>query len=197
VFFIAGLFWTVAAGTGYATVDGMTHLSSNGWLFTVEESVLHQNGIGNAWDYWSLFDFSKVEWSAMAAATENIVLLVVIGVLNLPIYIPAMALVLGVPSYNMNHELIGHGVSNIFAGVVGTIPNLVVSFSDACENSGSHWYVVVPRFCPTLDSSPTLVVDGLKLLSSFFSRSFFSSSPPSSCHTYRRSSRQLWYSSWA
>ncbi|KAF9237006.1 sulfate transporter family-domain-containing protein [Melanogaster broomeanus] len=105
MFFIAGLFWTVAAGAGYANVDGMTRLSSDGWLFTVEESV---------------------EWSAMSAAIENIVLLVVIGVLNLPIYIPAMALVLDVPSYNMNHELIGHGVSNIFAGAVGTIPNLVV-----------------------------------------------------------------------
>ncbi|KIJ65790.1 hypothetical protein HYDPIDRAFT_27023 [Hydnomerulius pinastri MD-312] len=126
VLFIAGLFWTVAAGSGHATVNGMTRLSSDGWLFTVEESVRNQKGIGHAWDYWSLFDFSKVEWSAMTAAIENIVLLVVIGVLNLPIYIPAMSLVLGVPSYNMNHELIGHGVSNIFAGVVGTIPNLVV-----------------------------------------------------------------------
>ncbi|KIJ65769.1 hypothetical protein HYDPIDRAFT_27003 [Hydnomerulius pinastri MD-312] len=126
VLFIAGLFWTVAAGTGHATVNGMTRLSSDGWLFTVEDSVRNQKGIGHAWDYWSLFDFSKVEWSAMTAAIENIVLLVVIGVLNLPIYIPAMSLVLGVPSYNMNHELIGHGVSNIFAGVVGTVPNLVV-----------------------------------------------------------------------
>ncbi|KIJ65767.1 hypothetical protein HYDPIDRAFT_87501 [Hydnomerulius pinastri MD-312] len=126
VLFIAGLFWTVAAGSGHATVNGMTRLSSDGWLFTVEDSVRNQKGIGRAWDYWSLFDFSKVEWSAMTAAIENIVLLVVIGVLNLPIYIPAMSLVLGVPSYNMNHELIGHGVSNIFAGVVGTVPNLVV-----------------------------------------------------------------------
>ncbi|KAF9230934.1 hypothetical protein BU15DRAFT_83006 [Melanogaster broomeanus] len=140
MFFIAGLFWTVAAGAGYANVDGMTRLSSDGWLFTMEESVLHQKGIGSAWDYWSLFDFSKVEWSAMSAAIENIVLLVVIGVLNLPIYIPAMALVLDVPSYNMNHELIGHGVSNIFAGAVGTIPNLV--------------HFVITRFSPTRDFSP-------------------------------------------
>ena len=64
----------------------------------------------------------------MTGAIQDIVLLVIIGVLNLPIYIPSMALVLDVPTYNMNHELLGHGASNILAGVLGTVPNLVVSF---------------------------------------------------------------------
>lgn len=125
---IAGTFWAVAAGAGYATVEGMEHLSATGWLFTVENSVRHQKGIGRSWDYWSLFDFKRIEWHAMGAAVQNIVLLVIIGVLNLPIYIPAMAVSLNMPSFNMNHELMGHGLSNIFAGIVGTIPNLVVSF---------------------------------------------------------------------
>ena len=62
----------------------------------------------------------------MTAAIEDIVLLVVIGVLNLPIYIPTMALTLDVSQYDMDHEFLGHGVSNIMAGAVGTIPNLVV-----------------------------------------------------------------------
>lgn len=123
---ISGTFWAVAAGKGYSTAEGMERLSATGWLFTVEESVRHQRGLGRSWDYWSLFNFKRVEWHAMTAAIENIVLVVVIGVLNLPIYIPAMALSLDVPSYNMNHELLGHGISNIFAGVIGTIPNLVV-----------------------------------------------------------------------
>lgn len=63
----------------------------------------------------------------MTEAIQDIVLLVVIGVLNLPIYIPSMALALDVPAYNMNHELLGHRSSNILAGVLGTVPNLVVS----------------------------------------------------------------------
>lgn len=62
----------------------------------------------------------------MAGATQDIVLLVVIGVLNLPVYIPAMAISLDVPNYNMDHELFGHGIANLFAGAVGTVPNLVV-----------------------------------------------------------------------
>ena len=126
---ITGVFWAVVGGVGDANSDGMKRLASIGWLFTVEESVPQKSGIGTAWNYWSLFNFSMVKWSALAGATQNIVLLVVIGVLNLPIYIPSMALSLDVPAYNMNHELLGHGVSNILAGVLGTVPNLVVSFN--------------------------------------------------------------------
>lgn len=121
------MFWAIAAGMGLATPEGMEKLSATGWLFTVEESVRHQKGLGRAWDYWSLFDFKRVEWYALTAAVQNIVLLVVIGVLNLPIYIPAMALSLDMASYNMNHELIGHGLANILAGIAGTAPNLVAS----------------------------------------------------------------------
>lgn len=55
----------------------------------------------------------------------NIVLVVVIGVLNLPIYVPALGLALKV-KVNTNHEFIGQGVANILAGVAGTAPNILV-----------------------------------------------------------------------
>ncbi|KAF9814401.1 hypothetical protein IEO21_05135 [Rhodonia placenta] len=126
VLVVAGTFWVIVAATGNAGTAGMAKLAAQGWFFTVEESVRKQHGIGTSWNYWKLYDFHKVEWSAMQSATKDIVLLVVIGVLNLPIYIPALALALDMPSYGMNHELLGHGASNIFAGVVGSIPNLVV-----------------------------------------------------------------------
>ncbi|KAJ7340708.1 hypothetical protein DFH08DRAFT_875060 [Mycena albidolilacea] len=127
---VAGVFWAVVAGTGQANAAGMADLASQGWLFTVEASIEEQHGIGEAWIYWRLFDFSKTEWHAMKDATLNIVLLVVIGVFNLPIYVPALALALDIPSYSMDHELLGHGASNILAGMLGTLPNLVV-FSNA------------------------------------------------------------------
>lgn len=53
-------------------------------------------------------------------------LLVVIGVLNLPIYVPALGSSLDV-SVNMNHEFMGQGVANILAGLAGTVPNILVS----------------------------------------------------------------------
>ena len=84
-----------------------------------------------AWNYWATFDFPLVQWSDLTAAIQDIILLVFIGVLNLPIYIPVMALTSVVSKYDMDHEFLGHGVSNIVAGAVGTIPNLVVHISIA------------------------------------------------------------------
>ncbi|KAK0448347.1 sulfate transporter family-domain-containing protein [Desarmillaria tabescens] len=99
-------------------------LVTNGWLFRVDASATRGGGIGTAWIYWREFDFHKVEWWAMKNAIENIVLLVVIGVLNLPIYVPALAFSLNVP-YDMNHEFFGQGAANILAGIAGTAPNIL------------------------------------------------------------------------
>ena len=126
MFIIVGLFWAVVAGTSQANKAGMRYLADLGWLFTVQIDVAKNATHHQAWNYWASFDFPQVQWSAMTAAIQDIVLLVVIGVLNLPIYIPTMALTLDVSKYDMDHEFLGHGVSNLLAGVVGTIPNLVV-----------------------------------------------------------------------
>jgi MFS superfamily sulfate permease-like transporter len=128
MFVIVGVFWISVAGRGSANASGINHLANQGWLFTVRTSTTYDTINAQPWNYWTYFNFSMVRWSAMSNALQDIILLVVIGVLNLPIYIPAMALALDVPVYNMNHELLGHGISNILAGAVGTVPNLVVCF---------------------------------------------------------------------
>ena len=120
------LFWITIAGLQYTDKAGMDMLVRNGWLFSIDDSVKTQSGIGSAWIYWTLFDFSKVDLHALKNATTNIILLVVIGVLNLPIYVPALGSSLGI-SVNMNHEFIGQGVANILAGLAGTVPNILVS----------------------------------------------------------------------
>ncbi|KAF2035003.1 hypothetical protein EK21DRAFT_107635 [Setomelanomma holmii] len=123
-FAVAGIFWIAVAATKHASSDGLNDLRSIGWLFTIEKS--HQTIKGLDWNYWALFDFSLVHWSAMTAAIQDILLLVVIAVISLPVFIPAMALTLNAPAYNMNWEFLGHGVSNLLAGAVGTVPNLIV-----------------------------------------------------------------------
>ncbi|KAF2653097.1 hypothetical protein K491DRAFT_21363 [Lophiostoma macrostomum CBS 122681] len=122
-FFIAGVFWIVVAAAKYSNAHGLATLRSTGWLFTVETSTRDTGGFG--WNYWALFDFSLVQWSAITVAFKDIALLVLLAVVSLPIYIPAMALTLNVPEYNMNWELLGHGVSNTLAAIAGTVPNLV------------------------------------------------------------------------
>lgn len=138
MFLVAGIFWAVVAGTGQANLAGMKQLADLGWLFTLEGSHSSQELSQQAWNYWTLFDFPKVQWSATSAAIQEIVLLVVIGVFNLPIFIPTMALTLDVSKYDMDHEFWGHGVSNILAGVVGTIPNLVVRVYSAYSLKRRH-----------------------------------------------------------
>ena len=153
MFTIIGIFWVAVAATAQANKPGMSHLADVGWLFTVQPNI-KSNATHQAWNYWASFDFPRVQWSAMTSAIQDIVLVVVIGVLNLPIYIPSMALTLDVPTYDMNHEFLGHGVSNILAGVVGTIPNLVVRI---CANSPLHRNSLVSsdisRSSPPLASS--------------------------------------------
>ncbi|KAJ7159018.1 sulfate transporter family-domain-containing protein [Mycena crocata] len=100
------------------------YLTATGWLFTVESASPSSAAIVAGWNYWSLFDFRLVEWWSLKSAIQNIVLLVVIGVLNLPIYVPTLAFTLDV-SYNMNHELLGQGAANILAGITGTVPNIL------------------------------------------------------------------------
>ncbi|KAJ7347203.1 sulfate transporter family-domain-containing protein [Mycena albidolilacea] len=118
---IPTVFWIVAPAAGISRES----LMSAGWLFTVDTaSVSSSSGLVASWNYWALFEFRLVEWWSLKSAIKNIVLLVVIGVLNLPIYVPTLAFSLDV-SYDMNHELIGQGVANIFAGLVGTVPNIL------------------------------------------------------------------------
>ena len=113
----------------------MAALADRGWLFQIEKQ---QYGSGRSWVYWTLFDFSRVRLHALKNAITNIVLLIVIGVLNLPIYVPALALTLDT-SFNMNREFLGQGAANILAGMAGTVPNILVS-PITMDNGDSHVY---------------------------------------------------------
>ncbi|KAF7352091.1 hypothetical protein MVEN_01171900 [Mycena venus] len=122
---IPTVFWITVRALGVPN----ERLVATGWLFTVDSASRSSSGIVTSWNYWALFDFRLVEWWSLKSAIQNIVLLVVIGVLNLPIYVSTLAFTLDV-SYDMNHELLGQGAANIFAGIVGTVPN-ILQYSDS------------------------------------------------------------------
>lgn len=95
------LFWIVVAGLGIEKLGGVPALISSGWLFSTGELPGGgRESLLEALNFWALFDFRLVEMSALGHAITNFVLLVVIGVLNLPVYVPALALALDVP-YSM------------------------------------------------------------------------------------------------
>lgn len=98
---IGALFWIVVGGLGLGRIGGLHGLAERGWLFRASEGLGSGNvNLKEALNYWSLFNFSLVDMSAFSHAVTNFVLLVVIGVLNLPVYVPALALSLDVP-YSM------------------------------------------------------------------------------------------------
>ncbi|CAN8098492.1 unnamed protein product [Discula destructiva] len=174
-------FWVIVAGVGIARLGGVAGLAADNWLFETPASSAEGGvrGFVDAINYWQLFDFGKVRMSALGNAATNLVLLVVIGVLNLPVYVPALALALDVP-FSMNHELIGHGASNILAGLCGTVPNILqlsysVFFTRAGGGRGEAavviaWTVLlfftssyILRYIPTVLASGLVFFLGIEL----------------------------------
>jgi hypothetical protein len=194
----AATFWITVAALGHANKEGMAMLARRGWLFVIEESTQRQHGIGRAWMYWTLFDLDKIEWHAMKGAVADIVLLVVIGVLNLPLFIPMLAFALDVPSYDMDREFLGHGAANILAGLVGTLPNLVVRFTHFTYHVCVMLLIVhhPDRSSPTQFSSPVPGVDDSRHRWSSFSRLYSFSCPRNCCHISPQHSLALSSSFW-
>lgn len=121
-FAVAGVFWLVVAT---CKDTSMKKLVSAGWLFSVENRSTQATAAAE-WDYWALFNFKKVEWYALSAGIRDIILLVLIGALSLPIFASEAFLERGKSDNSMNHEFVGHGISNTIAGAIGTLPNLFV-----------------------------------------------------------------------
>lgn len=130
---VAIVFWIVVVICGRTDTD---RLASAGWLFAVD--VQREKTVAaRAWDYWVLFDFSLVEWHAIATVLSHVGLLVVVGALSLPVLTPLVADEVaqqllredgGEPSssFDIVFEFIAHALSNFASGFAGTVPNMVV-----------------------------------------------------------------------
>ncbi|KAJ7681992.1 sulfate transporter family-domain-containing protein [Mycena polygramma] len=166
---IPAVFWIIARSLHFSNQE----LIAKGWLFTVDSASTSSAGIAASWNYWTLFNFKLIEWRAVKSAIQNIVLLVVIGVLNLPIFVPSLAFSLDV-AYDMNHELIGQGAANILAGALGTLPNILqysYSFYVTRANGGRFelWLIILVTGALFLTAGlmlpyvPTILASGMVL----------------------------------
>ncbi|KAH8697469.1 sulfate transporter family-domain-containing protein [Talaromyces proteolyticus] len=98
----------------------MTTLRQNGWVF---EAPAASNPW---WHFYTLYDFSAVNWSALADTIPAMFALTFFGVLHVPINVPALGISTGEDNLNVDRELIAHGVTNALSGAVGSIQNYLV-----------------------------------------------------------------------
>ncbi|KOS15563.1 sulfate transporter family protein [Malassezia pachydermatis] len=118
------IFWIAAL----ASRQSMQSLVDHHWLFMKVpegESVTERMKF---YEFWGLFKFGLIRWHAMQTVLVEMIVLIIIGALNLPIYYPTLRENLPhVPrTASIQREFIGHGIANLVTGLCGTLPCLIV-----------------------------------------------------------------------
>lgn len=96
------------------------NLRQHGWLFDV--------GVGShqAWyKFYSYLDVNLVRFGPLWSTLPTQFALLFFNILHPPLNVPALAVSLDT-DVDTNKELVGHGYSNLLAGLFGTVPNYLV-----------------------------------------------------------------------
>ncbi|CAE6445014.1 unnamed protein product [Rhizoctonia solani] len=113
---IGVIFYIVVAIIG---ID-LQSLRGGGWVFDVGGSTEPW------WHFYTYFDFRQTSWSAIWAGMPTQLALLFFNILHPPLNVPALAVSLNEDNIDTNRELTAHGVSNLLAGFIGTVPNYLV-----------------------------------------------------------------------
>ncbi|SHO77175.1 Similar to S.cerevisiae protein YGR125W (Putative protein of unknown function) [Malassezia sympodialis ATCC 42132] len=118
------VFWIIAL----ISRSSMQSLVEHHWLFVTVPKGATLGSRMRFYEFWGLYKFHQVQWSALNEVIVEMIVLIIIGALNLPIYYPALVENLpDVPrTASIKKEFIGHGIANILAGLCGALPVLVV-----------------------------------------------------------------------
>ncbi|EEH17979.2 hypothetical protein PABG_00542 [Paracoccidioides brasiliensis Pb03] len=95
-------------------------LRNRGWVFEAPSSSVPW------YHFYTLYDFSVVDWPALAETIPAMFALTFFGVLHVPINVPALGISTGEDNLNVDRELLAHGVSNALSGFLGGIQNYLV-----------------------------------------------------------------------
>lgn len=109
-------------------------LRGKGWIFEAPAA-------GNPWyHFYTLYNFSAVNWSALFQTVPAMFALTFFGVLHVPINVPALGISTGEDNLNVDRELMAHGVSNALSGVLGSIQNYLVYTNSLLfiDSGGNH-----------------------------------------------------------
>lgn len=93
---------------------------SSGWVFTSPPS-------NEPWyEFYTLYDPKLVHWTVILRQVPTMFALTFFGILHVPINVPALAVTVGMDEYDVDRELVAHGVSNVLSGLCGSIQNYLV-----------------------------------------------------------------------
>lgn len=114
---IAAIFYIVVAAV---PALNLALMREKGWIF---EKVAANVPF---YHFYSYYDFSVVDWKALASTIPAMFALTFFGILHVPINVPALAIAAEEDDLNLNRELVAHGLSNALSGCVGSIQNYLV-----------------------------------------------------------------------
>ncbi|KAG9312501.1 sulfate transporter family-domain-containing protein [Chiua virens] len=98
-------------------------LRREGWLFETAEEV---GGAVESWyTFYTYFDLRAVHWTLIWTTLPTQFALLFFNILHPPLNVPALAISLD-EDVDTDKELVGHGMSNIAAGLLCTVPNYLV-----------------------------------------------------------------------
>ncbi|CAG8597490.1 66_t:CDS:10 [Acaulospora morrowiae] len=95
-------------------------LRDDGWVFKMPA------GDAPWYRFYTYYDFSKVDWSALLKTVPAMFALTFFGILHVPINVPTLGISLNEDNVDTNRELVAHGVSNLLSGLVGSVQNYLV-----------------------------------------------------------------------
>lgn len=93
-------------------------LRMDGWIFDIGSS-----GEAPFWRYLTYFDFGATDFKAIWDTMPTMVSLTFFSILHVPLNVPALGVSLKEDNVDVDRELTGHGISNLLAGAIGTVPN--------------------------------------------------------------------------
>ncbi|PFH49626.1 hypothetical protein AMATHDRAFT_76082 [Amanita thiersii Skay4041] len=103
----------------FAAKLDLVELQKAGWLFDLGSDH------ASWYKFYSYLDFSAVRWGPLCATLPTQFALLFFNILHPPLNVPALSVSLN-EDVDTNKELVGHGYSNLLAGLTGTVPNYLV-----------------------------------------------------------------------
>lgn len=109
------LFYAFVVGAGR---QSLPFLRDQGWVFDIGDA-----GDTPFWRFYTYFDFRKTSLAALWSTMPTQLALTFFSILHVPLNVPALAVSVGEDNLDTDRELVAHGVSNILAGLLGSVPN--------------------------------------------------------------------------
>ncbi|KAI8064595.1 sulfate transporter family-domain-containing protein [Gongronella butleri] len=110
------VFYAVVLIAGLSVDD----VRDSGWIFPlVDDSVPF-------WQFYTYYDFTIVDWKAVAETIPAMLALTFFGLLHVPLNVPALSVSTNRDNVDLNRELVAHGISNTLSGCFGSVQNYLV-----------------------------------------------------------------------